>query len=254
MELSIGDIGELVEMKEFAPGRAKKLAGRILDINRRLGILSNRRARDYIKIKTISESEQILTLIFSDFLALFNSVSDLLKKGGDIDNQKKLLNDLTNLRKEINQKTNELVARPPEIIYLKYWHDVDALISQPINSLILPSLIVSWQESKEQIDSNHFMCKKDLFYETFYKEVLSLIGQFPMVQVFKAPIKTVGVSPTSSAELRSQMLGMFEELKASEKNKEEFRKNIPPELVKDSDNENEEIIEEDIEEIKGDEG
>jgi len=254
MEISIKDIGELVEMKEFAPGRARKIAKHILNLNHSLYSLSNKRAKDYVKIKSISASEQILTLIFSDFLSFFHSVFDSLKKDNDRENLKKLLNDLTNLRKEISQKTNELIARPSEMIYTKYWFDVDKLISQPINSLILPSLILSWQESKEKINANYFSCNENLFCEVFHREVLSLIGQFPIVQIFKAPIKTVGMSPTSPAELRNQMLGMFEELKTSEKNKEELGKSIPSELIKDSNVENEEIIEEDSEEIVEDEG
>lgn len=254
MEISISDMRLLVEMEHSAPKRVRRIAEHILDLNRRLYVLSNKRARDYIKIKNISESEQILTLIISDFLSLFQFVSDMLKKEGEKDSLKKLFNDLINLRREITQKTDELIARPSEKIYTKYWHDADSLISQPVQSLILPSLIVGWDASKGEVTLGYAECDPDKFYPAFHKEVLSLIGQFPVLQVFKVQ-KAIGAPVTSPAELRNQMVGFYQEMKDAEKKEKELEKGLPPELIEgDSEEKGEEIIEEDTEEIEGGEG
>ena len=249
MELSITDSGILVEMKYFAPGRAKKIAEQILNLKHRLYVLSNERARDYAKIRSISEAEQILTSVFSDFLTFFQSVSGMLKKDKDNENIKKLLNDLTNLRKEIDQKTNQLIGRPSEIIYMRYWFEVDTLISQPINALILPPLIASWEESKKEINSNLFECNTNLFYETFHKEVLSLIGQFPMFKIFQAP-KTIATPMLSSSDKRDLALGVYEQMKKEEESKEELQKSIPQELIE---NIPQEMIEKEAEEFSDEE-
>ncbi len=235
MNLSIKDLRLLQEAKSFAPGRTKKLAEHILNLNRSLYVLSNKRAKDYVKIRVISESEQILTSIFSDFLAFFQIVSNLLKKDSDKESPKKLLNDLTNLRKEITMKTHELIARPSEKIYEKYWHDADNLISQPIFSLILPSIITSWEESKTEINCNLIECNETLFYETFHREVLSLIGQFPAFQIFKSP-KTIASPILSSGDKREISLELYEQMKNEKKSKEELIKEVPEELIQKEEN------------------
>ena len=123
------------------------------------------------------------------------------------------------------------MARPSNMIYTKYWFDSDTLISQPINSLIMSPLITSWKESKKEIKANLFECDKNKFYETFHKEVLFLIGQFPVVQVFQ--MKKAMASPViSPSELRNQILGVFTELKTAEKITEESSNvQIPEELI-----------------------
>lgn len=212
-----------------APDKIRELAENILNLNWKIKRIDDE------DVKSIFEAQEILGVVLSNFTSIFQHSAELQNKEKE-EPTKKVQNDLINMQREINTTVNNLVLRPQDKLYPSIFFQIKQLIAEPINSLIGLVVMDSWENSRKvirrwvktgfpsRLEKKEFIsCNEEKFYKTFYDETLKRAGQHPMFTVFKAPVKTIASPFLSSADKREMVLGLYEEMKNSEKKNEEIK-------------------------------
>jgi len=264
MRTPLEDYSTWIEIEHAEiPAKIKEIAEHIHDLNWKVKSIEHGYRNS---VEAVFKSQEILSVIISNFNSLFQHSADMLKKKNEQD-VKKIQNDLINMQREIKNTTTNLTLRPEDKLYPAVFFHIKQLIVEPINSLIGAVLIDCWRDSKKIIyrnvdvgivsrryDKKEFISyDENKFYETLYVETIRRTGQHPMFTVFKTPTKTMASPVLSPTDKRELVLGLYDEMKNEQKNKQEFAQKIPEELTQKEDSEkeaNEVIFEEESEEIE----